>query len=211
MIPLVLPGGGLLVLVGTPPDIDNAPLVPLAFASGGLLVLAGTPPSIDVAPPPPPKPVLTSSKIGRERDIRGAVMDALRSTGEFDTVNTGRDKGQEVEGDGSAFAHVDPHDARQEARWDTGGSDGTDVMGRCRVTLSVSDNDPQTRDDRLERLLDVLQNLVNNENLAEMTLPAFSGIHSWRWLPAKAPIRQVEALFEYRYLLDTSQDFGTED
>lgn len=147
----------------------------------------------------------------RERDIRNAIMDALRATGEFDDVNTGRDKGQEVAGDGSSFAHVDPHDGRAEAHWDSGGADGLDVTGHCRITLSVSDNDPQTRDEHLEKLLDVVSNITNDQSLAELTLPAYTRIHTWRWLPAKAPIRQVEAMFEYRYLLDTSTDFDTID
>jgi hypothetical protein len=149
--------------------------------------------------------------LSRERDIRTAIMDGLIATGEFDVVNTGRDKGQEVVGDGVSFAHVDPHDARAEARWDSGGKDGLDVTSHIRITLSVSDVDPQSRDDHLEKLLSVAQNLVNDESVAELTLPGFTRIHTWRWLPAKAPIRQLEAIFEFRYLLDSSQDYDTED
>lgn len=149
--------------------------------------------------------------MSRERDIRNAVMDALRNTGEFDDVNTGQDKGQEVVGDGSSFAHVDPHDARQESQWDSGGDDGVLVTGRCRITLTVSDNEPQSRDDHLEKLLDVANNILNDQSLAELTIPAWTRIHSWRWLPAKAPNRQVEAMLEYRYLLDSSTGFDTEE
>jgi hypothetical protein len=149
--------------------------------------------------------------LSRERDIKNAIMDALVSTGEFDDVNTGQDKGQEVNSDGSSFAHVDPHDSRSEVRWDGGGENGLDVISRIRITLSVSDNDPRSRDEHLEKLLNVTQDIINDQSLAELTLPAFSRIHTWRWLPAKAPLRQVEAIYEFRYILDTSIDFGTEE
>lgn len=150
--------------------------------------------------------------MSRERDVRDAITAALSATAEFDAVNTGRDKGQEIDGDGSSFAHVDPHDGRQESHWDSGGlAGGAEVFGRCRITLSVVDNEPQSRDDHLEKLLNVLHNLVNDQALAELTIPAYSRVHSWRWLPAKAPLRQIEALFEYRYLIDSTQDFDTEE
>jgi hypothetical protein len=149
--------------------------------------------------------------LSRERDVRTAIMDALQATGEFDLVNTGQDKGQEVNSDGNSFAHVDPHDAQEASHWDDGGGAGVEVISRCRITLSVSNNDPQTRDEHLEKLLNITQNIVNDQSLAELTLPSSSRIRSWRWLPAKAPLRQVEAIFEFHYLPDSSQDFGTEE
>jgi hypothetical protein len=149
--------------------------------------------------------------MARDRDVRNALMDLIRSTGQFDEVLTGRNPKELATPTAVASAHVDPFDFKQDARWDSGGLDGLEVRARCKVTFTVRDKDPEARDATLEKLFNAAQDVANDVSLADLTMPAFSRFHQGRWLPAAAPERQLEALYEYRYISDSSQAFDTSE
>jgi hypothetical protein len=138
----------------------------------------------------------------RERDVRGAILDILDSTGAFDAVYAGglpEDRG-ERSGDRRAAA-IEPGETRLAGL-------GDDVSGALAATATVTlvvlarDDDPAARDDAAELLLHTAAAALNGRPLAGLALPGSTCVRSWAWRKPVAPERRIEAVLEFRYLVE---------
>jgi hypothetical protein len=143
--------------------------------------------------------------MSRDRDVRNAAHDLLMATGVFSDVDLATAPTDYASGVvGADSIMLDPIDERPEPHWDRGGLDGVIVTSRFRLTIIVRDEDPIVRDERAERLLGVCLNTLSDVSLAGLTFPAFNRWADVRWLVPVHPERKIAAVFEYRYLVDSS-------
>jgi len=137
-----------------------------------------------------------------ERDIRVAIRDLLDATNAFDGVYlSGPPEGRGERGGDRQAAAVEPDETTAICCWD-------DVSGpsvraaRATIILMARDDDPQTRDEMAERLLETAIAALDGRSLAGMTLPEWTGIRSWSWRKPTPPERRIEAALEFRYLVE---------
>ena len=139
----------------------------------------------------------------RDRDVRNAMQAALAATGAFDAVWLWGLP--EAHGSGAsrlAIATIEPVSSVQDDRWDSAATGSLVVTSQVAITLLARHEDPQTRDENAELLLDVVANALNGQSLAGFTIPELTRLASWRWSPPSAPERRVEAIFGYQYIVD---------
>lgn len=138
----------------------------------------------------------------RERDVRGAIMKLLDSTGVFDRVYVGSppDTGGEPSGV-LRTAWIEPKGTVVVGL----GDDITGILkaaASVRIVLLARDDDPTTRDDAAELLLNTTAAALNGRSLGNISLPGSTRLNSWLWLEATPPERLIEATLEYQYLLE---------
>ncbi|MDG3005501.1 hypothetical protein [Paludisphaera mucosa] len=138
----------------------------------------------------------------RERDVRGAIRETLNATGAFDGVYLAglpENRG-ERSGDLRAAA-IEPAATNVAGQGDD--IDGTLAATACiTLILLARDDDPATRDDAAELLLNTAAAALNGRSLARLTLPGSTRIRSWTWLRPAAPERRIEATLEFQYLVE---------
>jgi hypothetical protein len=140
--------------------------------------------------------------MARERDVRNAIKDALVATGVFSDVwLTGLPEGFGQGASELTAAAIEPLSTQIATGWDAAPSGGLDYTAELAVTLLARHPDPQLRDELAEQLLDFLINAVNGQSLADFTIPQQTMITSWRWLPAKAPERRINATVGFAYIV----------
>ena len=138
----------------------------------------------------------------RERDVRGAILELLETTGEFDRVFAGSLPDLSCDQSGQLRS------ASIEPRATTLAGQGDGIDGALKATTTVTivllarDEDPTTRDDAAERLLHTAAAALNGRSLGGMTLPGATRLLSWSWQKAKPPERRIEAILEYQYLIE---------
>lgn len=143
----------------------------------------------------------------RERDIRGAIMELLDSTGAFDRIYTGSlpDAGCEPSGI-LRTASIEPSGTVVSGL-------GDDVAGALKATSSITivllarDDDPAVRDDAAESLLNTTASALNGRSLGGISLPGSTRLRSWAWRRATPPERRIEATLEFQYLLEGWSNF----
>lgn len=148
----------------------------------------------------------------RDRDVRNAIQSALEATGAFDSVYVwGLPEDYGSGASQLAVAVIEPSVSTQTDLWDDNTTGALVVSSPVTLTFLARDEDPQLRDEAVERLLDVAADALNGQSLASFTLPAFTKFSSWRWEKPTAPERRIIATFVYQYLVagwdqyDTSQ------
>ena len=148
----------------------------------------------------------------RDRDIRQDLADRLEATRSFDAaVLTGL---PEDFGRGSRLlrlAIIQPDRGAASHDWDDSPDGGLIVDGRAKVIVIVRDDDPRTRDEAAEQLVDIVCNAANGQSLGGLTLPAFTLIDQWVWKDPEHPERRVELELVYKYLAGSWTDLGTDD
>lgn len=143
----------------------------------------------------------------RERDIRGAIMELLDSTGVFDRIYPGTlpDAGGEPSGM-LRTASIEPSGTVVSGL-------GDDVSGALEATCCITivllarDDDPTARDDAAELLLNTTAAALNGRSLGGISLPGSTRLRSWAWHRAAPPERRIEATLEFQYLLEGWSDF----
>ena len=159
---------------------------------------------------------MASLALSRDRDVRLAIAALLESTRAFDGVylrSVSEVPGRRA-GDTRAVC-VEPDSVSFDAPWGddatapSPGSGSLVVSGQLRFTFLVRDDDPASRDDVAERLVNVAANVLNDVPLAGLTMPQFTRFVSLKWLPPEPPERQVSATFAYRYAVDSWNSLGT--
>lgn len=137
-----------------------------------------------------------------ERDVRVAVRDLLDATTAFDGVYlSGLPERRGERGGDLQAAAVEPDETAASCGWDD--VSGSSVMtARATITLLARDDDPQTRDEMAERLLETARDALDGRSLAGKTLPEWTRIRSWTWLKPTPPERRIGATLEFRYLVD---------
>jgi hypothetical protein len=147
--------------------------------------------------------------LSRERDVRNAIRDALVATHAFSGVwlsGLPEDYGQGASE--LTAAAIEPVATTYTTGWDAQTDGGLDFTATLNVTLLARHEDPQLRDELVEQLLDTLANAVNGVSLASFTLPGKTFVQSWRWQPALAPERRIQASVTYAYIV-TWEGFDT--
>lgn len=137
-----------------------------------------------------------------ERDVRIAVRDLLDATTAFDGVYlSGLPERRGERGGDLLAAAIEPAETAASCGWD-GASSSSIMSARATITLMARDDDPQTRDEMAERLLETARAALDGRSLAGKTLPEWTRIRSWVWREPTPPERRIEASLEFRYLDD---------
>jgi hypothetical protein len=138
----------------------------------------------------------------RERDVRCLIRDMLEQTGAFDGAYlSGLPEERGERAGNSRTVSIEPAETRQVDPWDE--PDGDPIM-TCQVALTIlaRHEDPQTRDEIAELLLNVAANALWRSTLGGAAIASRTQIRSWNWQPTKAPERRIKAVLEYQYLVD---------
>ncbi len=149
-----------------------------------------------------------------DHDVRNAMKAQIMATGVFDDMPFGRDPLEWATGEpGARTCQIEPAKERFEALWDRSGEDGGVIHGEAECTFTAQDEDPQVRDEALELLYNAAANVLNNFGLpiggGTTTMPAFSWLDTFRWLPPLHPTRQGKATYIYRYFVSSSASLDT--
>jgi len=141
-----------------------------------------------------------------ERDIRIVIRDLLDATSAFDGVYlSGPPEHRGERGGDLRAAAIEPGETAASSCWDD--VSGPLVMtARATIILMARDDDPQTRDEVAEQLLETTIAALDGRSLAGRTLPEWTGIRSWTWRKPTPPERRIEALLEFRYLVEDRVD-----
>jgi len=153
--------------------------------------------------------------MSRERDARLAIQSALVATGDFDPEAVFLWGLPEDYGSGSdkfAACMISPKSTRQSDEFDDTPSGGIVMTCQVVITFLFRHEDPQLRDEGVERLLNSAENALNGAKLVDgYTLPAFTRFKSWAWQKPEDPERRITANFEFLYLQEGWQDFDVTD
>jgi hypothetical protein len=139
----------------------------------------------------------------RDRDVRNAIHDALVETGAFDGVWIWGLP--EAYGSGAsqlAAAAIEPELSTQDDRWDSAPGGSLIVTSRVTLTFLQRHEDPQLRDEAVERLFASAANALNGQSFAGLALPQLSRFLSWRWEKPQAPERRITSTFSYSYFVE---------
>jgi hypothetical protein len=149
--------------------------------------------------------------LGRERDIRNAVVTALQATNQFNLVTVnGLPEEYGFGVDENSAAVIEPLSTAEEDRWDD--APGGGVIYKCDivVTLLFRSEDPQARDEGAELLLDYTVNAISGQILVPgLTMPEFTKFTSWRWEKAVHPERRIIATLSVSYLIEGWDNLDT--
>jgi hypothetical protein len=148
----------------------------------------------------------------RERDVRNAIAAALLATNAFDAngvwLVSPEDQGQGT--DVAAAVWIEPTTGAIRDEWDAQPDGGVTITAILKITFSFRAEDPQSRDEGVERLFDVACNALNGQVLVEgFTIPAWTRFQSWTWSPPGSPERQIVSMFRYDYEIEGWDSFDT--
>lgn len=139
--------------------------------------------------------------MARSDDIREDIKRRLEATGQFAGVFTSGLPEEQGFSAGDLCAAVIGMPARRKApRWDGGSELKFTVDERVTVTLLVRNTDPVLRDRQADLLTSVLEDAVDGQSLAEITVPGHTYAEASRPLNPRAPERRVEVVVYYQYL-----------
>jgi len=108
-----------------------------------------------------------------------------------------------------AAAAIVPQGSRQEDLWDAPTAGGLVITSRVGLILLYRNEDAQLRDEGAELLLDTAANVLNGQNLADLTLPQTARIVQWDWQPPTVPERRIQAVFSYQYIVEGWDNYDT--
>lgn len=146
----------------------------------------------------------------RERDIRVKIKELLEATNSYSVVRLGLlESGDRYEQIGACM--IEPYDSNASDDWDSTDEGPLHVDCRIHLVFVARDQDDQIRDERAELLLDVAMNTINGNSFDGKVMPEFSVVTTWKWKKAEPPERTIEAVFGFRYLVDTWTDFNTSE
>jgi hypothetical protein len=96
---------------------------------------------------------------------------------------------------------------------DASADDNGDLLMTCQVQLVflARHEDPQVRDENCEQLLNVAADALSGQSLFGATIPSKTRIIAWTWQKPAAPERRIAAVLEFRYLVDGSTGFNTDE
>jgi len=125
----------------------------------------------------------------------------MLATGMFDNVTLAGLPEDYASAAGSlALAVIEPFSVRQEDFWDSTAIEGLKITSVVEITFLARNEDPQLRDEKVEQMMNAAINVIQGQNLAEITVPEHTRFTSAKWLKPKAPERRIITTFTYEYL-----------
>jgi hypothetical protein len=146
----------------------------------------------------------------RDRDVRNAIQTALISTDAFNGVHVwGLPEDYGSGSSEQAAVWIVPQSSRQEDLWDAAPAGGLVITSRIGLLLVYrsSSDDPQTRDEAAELLLDTAANALNGQDLGGLIFPQTARIVSWDWQPPASAERRIQATFSYQYIVESWDEY----
>ncbi|WP_422932040.1 hypothetical protein [Singulisphaera sp. PoT] len=150
---------------------------------------------------------------GRDWLILEDIARRLDQTGEFSGVHlTGppEAKGSSSGEAKSAYLELDSWEEVDESddEYDVQNT----VRARFRLTLAARENDAETRDRELDRLLGVAKNAINGRPLLDrFVILDWSKLLSGKWEPATPPERRMAVIGQFAYFVDGDDKHSEEE
>lgn len=139
----------------------------------------------------------------RDRQILKAIGTLLTATGAFDEVRTSglpADRGLPSSDGKLVVLDLDQWQDRDRSDDPDATPQDRDVTFLCYVCVRMED--PDMRDDELDRLVQTATNAINGQSVLGVTLPEWTRLLAGKWMPPTAPERRVICRGSFRYLLD---------
>jgi hypothetical protein len=139
----------------------------------------------------------------RDRDVRNAIQAALTSTDAFNGVHVwGLPEDYGSGSSEQAAVWIVPQSSRQEDFWDSAPAGGLVITTRIGLLLAYRHDDPQTRDEGAELLLDTAANALNGQSFGGLIFPETARVTSWDWQPPTSAERRIQATFSCQYIVE---------
>lgn len=139
----------------------------------------------------------------RDRDVRNAIQQALTDTDAFNGVHVwGLPEDYGSGSSEQAAVWIVPQSSRQEDLWDAAAAGGLVITTRVGLLLAYRHDDPQTRDEAVELLLDTAANALNGQSLGGLIFPQTARITGWDWQPPASAERRIQATFSCQYIVE---------
>jgi hypothetical protein len=146
----------------------------------------------------------------RDRDVRNAVQAALANTDAFNGVHVwGLPEDYGSGSSEQAAVWIVPQSSRQEDLWDAALIGGLVITSRIGLLLAYRHDDPQSRDEGAELLLDTAANALNGQSFGGLIFPQTARITGWDWQPPASAERRIQATFSCQYIVDTWDGYDT--
>lgn len=148
--------------------------------------------------------------MARDRDVRNAIVAALKATNAFDAIyTTGLPNFDDQSAEDVLAASIQPIEWVEIDAYDDAPAGYSQIESRLRLVFVARTEDPQVRDDSVEDLLEFARNALNAQVLAGITLPEWTKFASGKWEDPAPPERKITTVFTYRYLVSTWANFDT--
>jgi hypothetical protein len=146
----------------------------------------------------------------RDRDVRNAIQQALTDTDAFNGVHVwGLPEDYGSGSSEQAAVWIVPQSSRQEDLWDAAPDAGLVISTRIGLLLAYRHDDPQTRDEGAELLLDTAANALNGQSLGGLIFPQTARITGWDWQPPASAERRIQATFSAQYIVEGWDSYDT--
>jgi hypothetical protein len=146
----------------------------------------------------------------RDRDVRNAIQQALTDTDAFNGVHVwGLPEDYGSGSSEQAAVWIVPQSSRQEDLWDAAPDAGLVISTRIGLLLAYRHDDPQTRDEGAELLLDTAANALNGQSLGGLIFPQTARITGWDWQPPASAERRIQATFTCQYIVEGWDEYDT--
>jgi hypothetical protein len=148
----------------------------------------------------------------RDRDVRLAVLDALVATDQFNDVwPAGLPEEVGTGAYEQAAAALDQSRGTSEQYGDADPEGGLLQRRDMTITILYRHHDPLLRDAAAERLLNVVCNTINGNNLGGLVFAQTALVRSWSWEKATAPERRISATYHFEYMVEGWTNFDVTD
>ena len=147
----------------------------------------------------------------RDRSILKLMRDALAATNQFDQVLTTGDPEQAgASADAARFASFEIHTFKEVDDYDDDGA--TPQIRTVHFTLYVitRNEDPDTRDDECDRLVQVASNAISGQSFGGATFPNLTRLGTGKYKPVTGSERRCEVAGVFAYLIDNYDAHNTD-
>jgi len=163
-----------------------------SFGSTSLLITFGLTPGASTAASPV-----------SDRHIMRSIKEALEATGQFDAVYRGiitDGAGKPADFKAIAVIYMDNFDEPTFAD----DEDDTQYQHalRFRITIEVREDDPELREDELDRLRCVVANAINYKNFSDVTIPGLTLVKTGSYGKPDHPTQSLDLRVETAYFVD---------
>lgn len=138
-----------------------------------------------------------------DRHVLRAIADAIRATNQFDGVYRGIiTDGAGKPADFAAIAVVYADNFEETSVYDDDDETQYQHNFRFRVTVEARNDDPELREEELDRLYCAIANVINYKSLDSLTIPALTLIRRGNYGKPDHPSQPLELYGETAYFVD---------
>lgn len=138
-----------------------------------------------------------------DRHIMRSIKQALEATGQFDAVYRGIiTDGAGKPADFKAIAVIYMDNFEEPTFADDYDDTQSQHTLRFRITIEVREDDPELREDELDRLRCVVQNAINYQTFNDVTIPGLTVVRTGSYGKPDHPTQSVELRIETAYFVD---------